>query len=162
MILYKEQDLEKAAEAFQRSIDLGLKAEELEIAGKLLEDMKDTDALYADVKEEIDRAIKENNLDHALRLAIKARDIIPGNADLADSLGWIYLEKGSVLLAKKHIKEAIDLMPDNPLFHYHLGLAYHEEKDFNNAEKELQQAITLGLKGEELAYAKKLIDEKHR
>nr|HOP31411.1 tetratricopeptide repeat protein [Spirochaetota bacterium]HPQ29734.1 tetratricopeptide repeat protein [Desulfobacteraceae bacterium] len=128
MILYREQNLEKAAEAFQKAIDLGLKAEELEIAGKLLEDMKATDSLYADIKEEIDRAIKENNLDHALRLAIKARDIIPGNADLADTLGWIYLEKGSVLLAKKHVNEAINLKPDNPLFHYHLGIAYYEEQ----------------------------------
>ncbi|HEN21174.1 MAG TPA: tetratricopeptide repeat protein, partial [Desulfobacteraceae bacterium] len=152
-----EQDFRKAGEAFQTAINLGLKDEEKEIAGKLLVDIKDPESLYAGIKEEIDRALKENDLDHALRLTVKALDLLPGNADMIDNLGWVYLKKGSVLLAKKHFNEAINLKPDNPLFHYHLGMAYYEEQDFINAEKELQKAIKLGLKREELTNAEKLL-----
>ncbi|MBN2398615.1 MAG: tetratricopeptide repeat protein, partial [Deltaproteobacteria bacterium] len=106
--------------------------------------------LYAD---------RNENLDHALTLALKAKNLMPRNADVADTLGWVYLKKGALILAKNQFIEAIGLAPGHPVFHYHLGLTYYQERDFSKAEGTFREAIKLGLGKEESARAKRMIEE---
>ncbi|MFC1884480.1 tetratricopeptide repeat protein [Thermodesulfobacteriota bacterium] len=104
------------------------------------------------------------NLDRAVELANKAKELMPENPDIADTLGYVYLKKGSFLLAKKAFNEGIRLSPNNPLLHYHLGLLFYEEKDFSSATLELQTALKLGLgqkeKGEIEEVLKKMREKK--
>ena len=97
------------------------------------------------------------NLDRALTLALKAKELIPGSGDVTDTLGWVYLKKGAVGMAKNRFIEAIQLNPGHPVFHYHLGLAYYQEKEFQKAEGAFREAIKLGLGKEDAAEARKVI-----
>ncbi|MEA2040277.1 MAG: tetratricopeptide repeat protein [Thermodesulfobacteriota bacterium] len=106
--------------------------------------------LYADRNQQLDRA---------LALALKARELMPDSPEVNDTLGWTYLKKGSTLLAKKYLHKAIEKMPHSALFHYHLGMAFYQDNNFSEAKKEFTQAMKLGLKGRDSAIAKKLLQE---
>lgn len=53
----------------------------------------------------------------------------------------IYQSKGMTMEAISFIKEIITKDPENPNFHYFLGLFYEDLKDYGNAEKVLLKAI---------------------
>ncbi len=106
--------------------------------------------LYAD---------RGENLDRALSLAIRASEQIPESAAVSDTLGWAYLKRGSVLLAKMHLNKAVRREPRKALFHYHLGVALRESEDMPGSRKALQEAVRLGLDGKELADAEKMLQE---
>jgi len=106
--------------------------------------------LYADMNQ---------NLDRALTLALNAKNLIPKNSDVADTLGWVYLKSGSPLMAKNQFLEAIELTPKHPVFHYHLGLAYYQREDFPKAEEAFREAIRLGLGEKESAQVEKLFEK---
>ena len=71
-----------------------------------------------------------DNLDAALALAQIARRGMAESPNAADTLGWVYYQKGSYRSAIDLFEEALKLaekakQPDNPTVHYHLGLAYN-------------------------------------
>jgi tetratricopeptide (TPR) repeat protein len=71
------------------------------------------------------------NVDVALSLAQTARRGLPESPDAADTLGWVFYQKGAYQSAIDLFQEALRLanknkMPDDPTFHYHLGLAYQK------------------------------------
>ena len=106
--------------------------------------------LYADMNQ---------NLDRALTLALSAKKLMPQNADVADTLGWVYLKSGSLLMAKNQFLEAIGLVVSHPVFRYHLGLAYYQEQDFPKAREAFREAVKLGLGKEESAQVQRMIDK---
>jgi len=106
--------------------------------------------LYADMNQ---------NLERALTLALKAKELIPQNADVADTLGWVYLKSGSPLMAKNQFLEAIGLVASHPVFRYHLGLAYYQQQDFPKARESFREAIKLGLGEKESAEVTRMIEE---
>ena len=83
------------------------------------------------------------NLDRALELAQIARTHLPGDAEPLDTLGWVYMKKGVTSQAETFVRQAVDLNPNNPLYHYHLGVIYAQKGDDANARKSLQRALTL-------------------
>jgi len=107
--------------------------------------------LYADTGKKLDRA---------LEIAEKCFSHDPNDPDSADSLGWVYLKRGSALLAKKHFDEAIRLDPKKPLFHYHLGIVLNDQKDFSEARKAFRKAVDLGLDGKQAEHAIKMLERK--
>jgi tetratricopeptide (TPR) repeat protein len=77
------------------------------------------------------------NLDAAQSLAQTAKRGMPDSPIVADTLGWIYYQKGVYPLAISDFQEALKLQeknrtPDNPDIHFHLGMAY---------ERSLQPAL---------------------
>jgi tetratricopeptide (TPR) repeat protein len=71
------------------------------------------------------------NYDIALALAQTARRGLPDSPLVADTLGWIYYQKGVYPLAINFLEEALKIQDkfkvnDNPDIHYHLGLAYEK------------------------------------
>ncbi|HZD09612.1 MAG TPA: tetratricopeptide repeat protein, partial [Candidatus Limnocylindrales bacterium] len=69
------------------------------------------------------------NVDVALSLAQTARRGVPDSPNAADTLGWVYYQKGAYRSAIDLFQEALKLAeknkaPENPTVHYHLGLAY--------------------------------------
>jgi putative PEP-CTERM system TPR-repeat lipoprotein len=64
------------------------------------------------------------NLDRALELAQNAKAELPDDADVSDTLGWVYYKKGLATLAVAPLEHAVWKDSSNATFHYHLGLAY--------------------------------------
>ncbi|HXY08100.1 MAG TPA: tetratricopeptide repeat protein, partial [Terriglobales bacterium] len=88
------------------------------------------------------------DLDTALSLAQTARRGLPDSPDVADTLGWIYYQKGAYKSAIGLLQEAIKLaeknkIPENPDFHYHLGLAYEKTAQFALARQHLERVLKI-------------------
>ena len=104
------------------------------------------------------------NLDVALSLAQTARRRMPDSATFADTLGWIYYQKGAYRLAVDSLQEALKLgqesnSPDNPRFHYHLGMAYAKSGQTTLARQHLQQVLKLNPNSSDAEDAKKKLAE---
>lgn len=67
-------------------------------------------------------------VDVATSLARVARQKMPDPPNVADTLAWAYYHKGAYGLAVDLLQEALKKAPDNPTFHYHLGLTYQKER----------------------------------
>ncbi|MGA7380292.1 MAG: tetratricopeptide repeat protein [Terriglobales bacterium] len=71
------------------------------------------------------------NVDVALSLAQTARRGMPDSPNAADTLGWVYYQKGAYRSAIDLFQEALQLAEknkakDDATVHYHLGLAYEK------------------------------------
>lgn len=81
------------------------------------------------------------NIDVALKLAEEAREKAPRNPAIGDTLGWIYIQKGSYEAAVEALKGSLALDPNNPMYMYHLGTAYLRLGRSADARKELEAAL---------------------
>ncbi|MBN1832090.1 MAG: tetratricopeptide repeat protein, partial [Deltaproteobacteria bacterium] len=88
-------------------------------------------------------AEKGGNIDEALGYAQIAKERMPQNAAVMDTLGWIYYLKGSYLNAIAEFRDSIELNPDNVTVHYHLGLAYHRNNQLDAARESLENALEI-------------------
>jgi tetratricopeptide (TPR) repeat protein len=84
-----------------------------------------------------------DNMDVALQLAQTATRRLPDNPAMQDTLGWIYYKKGLAMLAVPPFERSVKLDPRNPVFRYHLGLAYLKAGDSTRARAALQEALSL-------------------
>ncbi len=99
------------------------------------------------------------NLDVALGLAQRAREVSPNDAVIADTLGWIYYKKGAYGSAISLLKESNEkFMRKNPSVLYHLGLAYQKNKEKELAKQALIQALNVGQEFSEMAEAKQALE----
>ena len=103
---------------------------------------------------------KGGDLDIALSLAQTARRRMPASADAADTLGWVYYQKGAYRPAIDTLAAAISLMQqsktaDNPRYHYHLGMAYAKNGDATRAREQLQRTLRISPNSSEATDARK-------
>jgi Tfp pilus assembly protein PilF len=82
-------------------------------------------------------------LDEALRLARAAAVELPDNPDVHDTIGWVYYKQERPGLAIPAFERSIEKAPANPLYHYHLALAYAKAGDTAKALQSAQQALKL-------------------
>jgi tetratricopeptide (TPR) repeat protein len=93
------------------------------------------------------------NVDLALSLAQTARNSIPDSPNTADTLAWAYIQKGAYGSAIDLLQKALVSTPDNPTYHYHLGVAYQRAKNPSSAATQFRQVLKLDpgyAKGEEI------------
>jgi len=83
------------------------------------------------------------NLDMAFEMAQTARKSLPDNANAADTLGWAFYQKHVYTSAINLFKEAVKKEPDNPLFNYHLGLAYAKTGQAGLAKQQLDRVVKI-------------------
>jgi tetratricopeptide (TPR) repeat protein len=83
------------------------------------------------------------NLDVALSHAQTAREQLPNDPSVADTLGWIYYKKNAYLLAVSLLREAAEKLPNEAVVHFHYGMAQHKNGDKIGAKKALQTALKL-------------------
>ncbi len=89
------------------------------------------------------------NLDVALSLAQTARKGLPESPGVADTLGWIYYQKGAYQSAISLLQEALALqqknnkMPDSPGIHYHLGMAYAKNGQPSLARQQFERVLKI-------------------
>ena len=60
----------------------------------------------------------------AVSLAQVAKQQLPNSPVTADALGWAYYKMGSPASAITQLKESTEKAPENPIYQYHLGMAY--------------------------------------
>jgi tetratricopeptide (TPR) repeat protein len=81
------------------------------------------------------------DLDRALELARRARQRMPDNADIADTLGFVYLKKKLAGPAVEMFRESVKRAPNNPTYRLHLATALAEQGDKVSARRELEAAL---------------------
>jgi uncharacterized protein HemY len=57
------------------------------------------------------------------------------------------------------LQEALKKVPDNPTFHYHLGLTYQKERKPERARQHLERALQINPKSPEAAEIRKALSE---
>jgi len=125
MILEKQQKVPEAKKKYDEV--LAIDARSVVAANNLA-------YLYAETGE---------NLDRALSLAQTAVEQAPENPDVQDTLGWVYYQKQLPDLAIRAFEQSIAKNPNNPLYHYHLGLASVRMGDYGRARRSLETALKL-------------------
>ena len=102
------------------------------------------------------------NIDIALDLAQRAKEKLPEDPGVSDTLGWIYYKKGAYLKAISLLKDSSEKLQENPTIHYHLGMAYYKNGNKELAKWELNTALKLNPKLEEAEEAKRTISSLKR
>ncbi len=80
-------------------------------------------------------AERGGNIDVALNLAQKAKEQVPDDPNISDTLGWIYYKKNVPGRAVVYLKEAAEKLPNQAVIRYHLGMAYHKNGNRDLAKK---------------------------
>lgn len=78
----------------------------------------------------------------ALKHAMRAAALAPGNGAIQDTLGWILYQQGSYDAAIGHLQRSVAVNPAPARRLLHLGMAYQKKND-QRAEKYLAQALAL-------------------
>jgi tetratricopeptide (TPR) repeat protein len=88
-------------------------------------------------------AERNDQLDQALALAQSAKQQLPENPDITDTLGWVYYKKGMADLAVRELEFSVQKNPENPVYLVHLGLIYAKAGKPEKARTTLSQALKL-------------------
>ena len=83
------------------------------------------------------------NIDVALSLAQTAKEKMPKDSSVMDTLGWIYYKKGLYRSAISELQESHEKIPENPVILYHLGMAYLKNNQMEEAKAALEKALKL-------------------
>jgi tetratricopeptide (TPR) repeat protein len=81
------------------------------------------------------------DLDSALTMAQRARQLAPNATAMADTLGWIYIKKNLSTDAVRIFDDLVRKNPANSTFRYHYGLALIQKGDKPSARRELEAAL---------------------
>jgi putative PEP-CTERM system TPR-repeat lipoprotein len=81
------------------------------------------------------------NLDQAMTYAERAKKQFPNNADITDTLGYVYYQKNLNNEALRIFRQIVQDHPQNPTFHFHLAMALLKEGDKDGARLEAEKAL---------------------
>jgi tetratricopeptide (TPR) repeat protein len=82
------------------------------------------------------------SLDVALGLAQRAKQNLPNNPDISDTLAWIEYRKGLYSVAAELLRDSLRQAPDSSLFQYHLGMVLLKQGKDAEAKPILSRAVT--------------------
>jgi tetratricopeptide (TPR) repeat protein len=76
----------------------------------------------------------------------KAKDLVAPledseNPAYLDTIGWVYYKTGEYDQAIAMLEKAVNTLPNEPLLHYHLGMAYFSSGNETAAHKNLEIAV---------------------
>jgi tetratricopeptide (TPR) repeat protein len=83
------------------------------------------------------------DLDRALTYASRAKQQLPNDDNVSDTLGWVYMKKKLADNALTIFKDLVKRNPTNAQYRYHLGMALFLKGDMPGAKQALQSALTL-------------------
>ncbi|MGA6958677.1 MAG: tetratricopeptide repeat protein, partial [Candidatus Acidiferrales bacterium] len=99
------------------------------------------------------------NVNVALTLAQTGRKGMPDSPNAADTLGWAYYQQGVYSASIDLFQEAIKANPENPTYHYHLGMAYQKSNNFAMAKKQLEYTLQISPNYSQAGEIKKILAE---
>ena len=82
------------------------------------------------------------DLDEAMSLALQARKSQPDMTEISDTVGWIYLKKGSPDQAIAAFDTVVQKEPARAEYHYHLAMALVQKGDRFAARQQLKAALS--------------------
>ena len=88
-------------------------------------------------------ADQDKDIDEALQLARMAKEKLPDDPNVMDTLGWVYYKKGLYDSAIGEFSDSLTKLADNPVVNYHLGMAYYKKGDTAKAKEQLEKALNL-------------------
>ena len=77
----------------------------------------------------------------------------------ADTLGWAYYHQGVYNAAIDMLQQAAKAEPENPNYHYHLGMAYEKSNDYAQAKKQLEDTLEISPNYAQADEIRKLLSE---
>jgi tetratricopeptide (TPR) repeat protein len=81
------------------------------------------------------------DLDVALGMATRAKQLLPATLEVSDTLGWIYLKKNLPDNALPIFQELVAKQPNRSTYHYHFGMALAQKGDKVRAKEEMRKAL---------------------
>jgi tetratricopeptide (TPR) repeat protein len=100
---------------------------------------------------------EKGDLGEALRLAMQAKQTLPDQPNIADTLGWVHYKRNSYALAITQFKQALEHRPEDPTIRYHLALAQYGDDEKTEAIALLQKVVAGGEQFKERDEAKALL-----
>ncbi len=85
--------------------------------------------------------LHEQNDPGALAIAQQAHDLAPDNMEIADTLGWLLLDRGDPARGLALIQQAASKMPHLSSIRYHLAVALMKNDREDAARKELERLL---------------------
>lgn len=85
--------------------------------------------------------LEDRRLDDALRYALIAKEELRRSPEVNDTLGWIYYQRNQAADAIAPLADSVEARPDNPLYRYHLGMAYLKTGSIVKAREHLDRAL---------------------
>jgi tetratricopeptide (TPR) repeat protein len=80
-------------------------------------------------------------VEKGFELAKSARELIPNNPLMADTLGWILYKKGKFLDAANLLQESANQLPGEPDVQFHLGMTRYAMGDESGARTAFERAL---------------------
>jgi Flp pilus assembly protein TadD len=102
-------------------------------------------------------AESNHNLDEALALARTAAAHLKDQPEVLDTLGWVHYRKGQLKEAISQFEASAQKDPANPMYHYHLGLAYAQAGEKAKARLALSEALRLSPSFDGAGEAKRIL-----
>ena len=142
-----EKLLETGSSNIQAYMGLGALYEQrgdLELAKKQYQEVLKLNGNFAPAANNLAWMLAEEaqpDLGEALRLALTAKQALPDDVHIIDTLGWVHYKRGSFSLARNEFVQAVEKQPDMPVFLYHLALALYGEEKKTEALEMLQEAL---------------------
>lgn len=81
------------------------------------------------------------DLGRAFMLAMTAKQAMPEDPSVADTLGWVHYQRGSYSLAAAQFEFALQSQPDSPSTTYRLALALSDDNQKEEAVKKLEELL---------------------
>ncbi|HEU6449352.1 MAG TPA: tetratricopeptide repeat protein [Verrucomicrobiae bacterium] len=83
-------------------------------------------------------------LDRAYALASSARNLLPDNPSVSDTLGWVLCKKGQYAWSLSLLRESANELPGKPEVQFHLGVASNLSGDREAARIAFRRALQSG------------------
>src|SRR4029077_6594115 len=99
------------------------------------------------------------DLNPARQEALRAVQKSPTSAELADTLGWVYLKRKNIPSALQVFENLRQRQPKNASFRIHLAMAFLENGDPTSAQHELTAAQELHPSTEQQSQIKQLLTQ---
>ena len=88
-------------------------------------------------------ADQDKDLNEALDFARIAREKLPNDPNVIDTMGWVYYKRGLYDSAISEFSDSLAKIPQNPSVNYHLGMAYYKKGDPEQARIYLEKALNI-------------------
>jgi tetratricopeptide (TPR) repeat protein len=81
------------------------------------------------------------NLDQALTFAQRAKQRVPDNPDISDTLGYVYYQRNLNTEALRIFRQLVQEQPQNATFRLHLAMALLKQGDKQGARDQAEKAM---------------------
>lgn len=105
--------------------------------------------------------LADNDIERALKAALRAQALAPDSAAILDTLGWTRVQLGDLEKGLALLREALARNGRSATIRYHLAVALQEYGNINAARRELTQALRLSSNFPEREQALARLDRLH-